>query len=102
MSPESPAPREPGIQMTGALPCVKIQEIFPSGLANLVNKFVHDLQLPRDIFPVFSTKVGLISIYELVFHYQDTLETKFTLRKLLLDNFRKTKYIIIYIIEFFT
>ena len=42
------------------LPFVKIHEIFPSGLANIVNKLVHahsfvlyNLQLPREIFPVF-------------------------------------------------
>ena len=27
------------------------------------SKHQHDLQLPREIFPVFSTKGGLISIY---------------------------------------
>ena len=51
---------------------LKIQEIFTSGLANLVKQTracalvcFHDLQLPREIFPgpVFSTKGGLISIY---------------------------------------
>ena len=44
-----------------------IQEIFPSGLANLVNKLVHANSFgylmcnpPREIFPVFLTKGGLI------------------------------------------